>query len=810
MKCDTCLLTMGICMTLSSGALPSGATSNASAAGAFKNLGIASIRHGVVSDLPADSWERAMVTGNGVQGAMAMGRVTNETIVLNHAGLFLPLAAPFPPVNQARILPELRKLIEEGKFQAASDRIFAYGFEEGKNGDTWTDPFAPACSLQVGSPSRGAVRGYLRGTDFLTGVTGTRWEDDAGLHVRRLFVSRPENVVVLSLTGDRGVDCDLGFVLHDPAVGGAPPPMGEKGVREATADAEGGKGGGRLTFRAVYARRWPGSLQGCEVAARVIAKGGAVKAADGRLAVRGADEVLLLVRTTLSHDIEHSQLPAVCADLSKLGGRYEKLLAKHAAVHGEIMGRCSLDLGGSEADRSLAVTALFARSKVGALNPALLEKEFDAGRYLVLSSSGPAYPPNLQGIWGATWRPPWSGDYTQNGNLQTVVASGLMANMPETMEGFFSYLERQLPEYRENARRLFGARGIHIPHRTSTHGLNNRWIQSHPMTFWTAGAAWNAQFFYDYWLATGDREFLLGHALPWMKESAEFYEDFLYAGPDGKWVFNPSYSPENDASNTRSQAALNATMDLAAAKELFTNLVTVCEQLGIEGDKVPTWKRMLSNMPDYPVNADGAVAEWNTPMLKDNYAHRHASHLYGLYAGLPSDIASDPRLQEAFKVAIEKRMQWRRARNGADMAFGLCQLGWAAASLRQAETAYETVDWLGNNFWFEQSLVTTHNPWSIFNIDLAGGLPRIILGMLVQAEQGQIELLPALPKAWPAGAVKGVRVSGGFELDLKWKDGVLTEAAVHSLAGNPLRLRYGAARRDVELRKGRTFRWDGR
>ena len=738
-------------------------------------LGITALRHSVVSDVPAATWEKAMVTGNGIQGAMAMGRAPDETIVLNHAGLFLPLAAPFSTVNQARILPELRQMIEEGKFKEAGDRIFDYGLAEGKNGGTWTDPFVPACSLQVDMPQRGAPRGYLRGTDFSTGVTGTRWDDEAGLHVRRLFVSRPDNVVVLSLTGTNGVDCDLNFILHDPKVGGAAPPRPDA-VKDATAEAEAGEGGGWLTFRVSYTHRWPGSLQGCEVAARVIAPGGTTTAANGKLAVRGAKDVLVLVRTTLSRDIGQSQLPSLRAALGKLDGSYDNLLARHTAVHGEIMKRCQLDLGGSEADHRLTAPALFAKSRVGALNAALLEKEFDACRYLVLSSSGPEYPPTLQGIWGATWKPAWSGDYTQDGNLQTVVAGNLMANMPEAMEGFFHYLEVQLPDYRDNARRQFGTRGIHVAHRTSTHGLEDRWVRECPMTFWTAGAAWNAQFFYDYWLTTGDKKFLLEHALPWMKEAAAFYEDFLYAGPDGKWEFNPSFSPENNGKAPGcALAALNSTMDSAAARELFSNLVTVCGQLGIEHDNVAKWKGILARMPDYKINADGAVAEWNTPLLKDCYSHRHASHLYALFAGLPADIAANPALQAAFKVAIEKRMRCRRAKNGGDMAFGLCQLGWPAANLHDGKTAYETVDWLANNFWFAESLVTSHNIRSIFNTDIAGGLPRLILTMLVQSEPGRLELLPALPKAWPTGRVTGILCRGQVEVrELAWSPDAIT------------------------------------
>jgi len=733
-------------------------------------LGVTGPRHSVVSDVPAAAWEKAMVTGNGIQGAMAMGRTLDETIVLNHAGLFLPLYPPFSTVGQAKILPEVRRMFAEGKFEAAADRVFTLGKQEGKDGTTWTDPFVPACSLQVRTPQRGTPRGYLRSTDFLTGVTGTRWEDDAGLHVRRLFVSRPDNVVVMSLTGTHGVDCDLNFTLHDPNVAGAAPPPGPDAVKDAVAAAEASKDGGWLTFRVAYTRRWPGSLQGCEGTARVLATGGTTTAANGKLTVRGAKEVLVLMRTTLSRDIAQSQLPALRADLGKTNDSYDTLLARHAAVHGAIMKRCQLDLGGSEADHRLSTPALFAKSKVGALNPALLEKEFDACRYLALSSSGPEYPPNLQGIWGATWAPAWSGDYTQNGNLQTVVSGNLMANMPEAMEGFFHYLESQLPDYRDNARQLFGTRGIHVPSRSSTHGMLDQFLRECPVTFWTAGAAWNAQFFHDYWLTTGDEEFLLEHALPWMKESAAFYQDFLYAGPDGKWEFNPSFSPENNGKAPGfAMGAINSAIDTGAARELFTNLVSVCQQLGIERDNIANWQGILARMPEYKINTDGAVAEWNTPLLHDCYGHRHASHLYGLYAGLPADVAANPALQAAFKVAIEKRMQCRRANNGGDMAFGLCQLGWAATSLREAEPAYETVDWLANNFWFAESMVTSHNVRSIFNTDLAGGLPRIILTMLVQAEPGRLDLLPALPKAWPAGRVTGILCRGQIEVrELTW------------------------------------------
>jgi hypothetical protein len=407
------------------------------------------------------------------------------------------------------------------------------------------------------------------------------------------------------------------------------------------------------------------------------------------------------------------------------------------------------------------------KSTVENPSPALLEKLFDAGRYAVLSSSGGVFP-NLQGIWNGTWGPPWSADFTLNGNVQCVLAADLSGNLAECLLPFFDFLEEHLPESRDNARRLYGCRGIHVASRASTHGHNNHFDATWPMTFWTAGAAWASQFYHDYAIYTGDHEFLAKRAVPYMKEAALFYEDFLIEGADGKYLFSPSYSPENNPANNPSQACINATMDVAAARELFTNLIADCRQLGIETEGVSRWQAMLAKLPDHKINADGAVGEWATPLLEDNYGHRHVSHLYPLYAGLPARIAADDGLRQAFRVALEKRMEVRRRDNGGVMAFGLVQMGLAAASLRDADMARETVDWLANKYW-NTNLVSTHNPKELFNTDICGGLPAVLLAMLVDSGPGRIDLLPALPEQWPAGKVEGARCRGNIEVrTLQW------------------------------------------
>ena len=228
-------------------------------------------------------------------------------------------------------------------------------------------------------------------------------------------------------------------------------------------------------------------------------------------------------------------------------------------------------------------------------------------------------------------------------------------------------------------------------------------------------------------------------------------------------VFAPSYSPENAAKNTGSQAGINATMDIALAKELLTNLGAACETLNIEADGRRRWKDMLAKLPAYRINADGAVAEWAWPGLDDDYEHRHSSHLIPLFDGTPPDIAANPNLREAFKKALDMRMRHRLAQKEQEMAFGLVQLGQAAAGLREAKTAARIVDWLANEFWLP-SLAPTHNTRSIFNVDICGGLPAVVIRMLFQSELGRLDFLPALPGNGPRDGSRGCRDAGRSSL----------------------------------------------
>lgn len=730
---------------------------------------------GYFSERPATVWQDALATGNGIQGALVYGEPLDETVILNHARLFIPLHPPIPPVDTASQLPEIRRLLADEKYAEASQFVVNLSKKEGYGGKRWTDPYVPACDLRIKMSGAGATRDYRRSVDFSTGVATVSWTDDRGSFVRRLFVSRSADVVVLSLEGPAAaLSFDVSLAVRPAAGQGGwgPEKMFADGVRSAEASA----GPGWLAYQTTFKREWSGSIKGCDVFARVIPVGGSCRVFESSLRIDKADRVLVILRTVPRTGRNPSGPDSLREALAALPADYDALLAPHVAVHRQLYDRVRLDLGGSPADRALSSEKLIAKGASVPLLPALIERQFDAARFNILCSSGELFP-NLQGIWTGTWSPPWSGTFTTNGNVQVALSAALSSNMAECLEPYLRFHEAHLDEFRENARRLYGARGIYVPMQMSTHGFANHFDTTWPMTFWTAGAAWASQAFYDAYLYSGDLRFLADRAYPFMREAATFYEDFLLPGPDGKLIFNPSYSPENHAANTGQQAAINATMDLSACRELLENCIAAATTLGRDSERITRWRALLAKLPAYYMNETGAVNEWATPLLKDNDAHRHSSHLYALYTGLAPHVAADPALRKAFAAAIQRRMAVRReeakgrslnGRPPGEMVFGLALLGFSSASLRDADTTGEIMSWVTKGYW-RRNFVTNHNVGDVFNTDLSGGFPALLLRMLVDSQPGRLDLLPALPASWPDGRVEGVRARGQIEIrTLSW------------------------------------------
>ena len=539
--------------------------------------------------------------------------------------------------------------------------------------------------------------------------------------------------------------------------------------------------------------------------ARVHAEGGSIELADGKARLRNACGAIITARTIPDGDNTSSGLAAAMSELAVLPMDYDTLLREHAYIHGELFNRLRLDLGGEEPETGIYKNAepgaqnnaepevcsnanpevlsneeplaysneepvaysneeLMDQARMGGITPAFVEKMHDYGRYLLISSSG-KLPPNLQGVWNGIWTPPWSSDYTLNENLQMMMWQVLPGNMPELAKSYFNLIESFIDDWKMNAQLLYGCRGILSSPRSTTSGLTRHFCEDFPMMFWTAGAGWLAQMFCDYWQFTGDDAFLKDHTVPVLKEIALFYEDFLVEGPDGKYEFIPSYSPENTPSNTDNPVSINATMDIAVAKEVLANLISACEWLGIDKDDIPKWKDMLGKMPDYLVNGDGALKEWSHPAFEDDYHHRHSSHLYPVFPGFEVTSDGTPELYQACLRAAELRLT-----DGIEAitGWGLAHLANISARLKDGELGFRALSRIMAKFLLP-NLFTCHNEGFLFQMDANLGFSAAVLEMLVFSQIGYIELLPALPRSLAKGAADGILCRGQITLTkLQW------------------------------------------
>lgn len=733
---------------------------------------------GFVSTTPAATWEEGLISGNGTMGANVLSHPLDETVIFTHERMFLPMGPPTMPPDQSARLFEIRQLIDKGLYRPATQLQFDLS---GQQGFMYPDPFVPVFDLGITMNTATEVRDYSRSVNFETGETHVQWTDRNGTYDRTLFVSRADGIAVMKISGSKKglINCELKFKRRIPSdklrynyVEGTARRFSSH-IKDVKITAK----ENFINYEHSFSQAYPGSVQKVEGTAGVYVEGGNSQTTRESIIITGADEVLILIDLELVYDPTVTVLSDLQSSISSEKPDYQSLLDAHVAIHGEMFNRMKLDLGGGD-DHKKHTEELFEISTMDDINEALIEKEFDAARYNIISCTG-ELPPTLQGVWAGTMVPDWASDFTHNGNVPSAIASMLMGNNPELMLAYTSYIESIVPWMEINAKHLFGSRGVVLPSRSTTNGYNNALAGSFAGGFWVGGAAWAAHFFYDYYLYTGDEEYLRDHALPFMEKCAVFFEDYLYEGADGKYIFSPTQSPENTPGNTNSQGTFNATMDVAAAKELLANLITASKKMKVYQERIPKWEMMLTKMPEYMIDEDGMIKEWLTPKLENNDAHRHSSQLYPLYDGMSQEIADSPELQAAFKKSLVYKLDkhWRGKRSGF-MSFGLVQLGQAAASLGEADIAYECIGHLVNRFWLN-NMASMHNHKTLFNMDISGGMPAVIIKMLVASDPGVIQLMPALPSEWNQGSIEGVLCRGQVEIKLlEWNDSGLKASLV--------------------------------
>jgi len=759
------------------------------------------------SEKPSSSWENAFVTGNGKHGTMVLGSLQDERIICVHEELFIrgwdPAKITVP--TTADLMPEVRRLIEEGKERAAAVLLTDEANRQlcGMGAfQRWPLMPHPAFDLSIKNwkESLANITHYHRQLNLETGEALVDKQDITGKIEEAVFSSRTHDVNVIRLKASQGRKLNILLALKETP--GRKGTHFEHNLDSAFRSVNSSATSGWLMYQAAYSTT-PGGYDGL---ARVTLKGGRMTVDEESLKIEDAEEVLVVIRITPLADINLSDVSAVKKELSSLPDSYQQLLKPHSHAHGEMFRRMQLDLGCEDAWKTTSTEKMLAEAKQRGVTPLFLEQVHAMGRYLLISSCG-KYPPPLQGIWGGSWKPAWIGGFVWDSNLNLAISAASMSNLSECAESYCGYVESLLPGWRLNAKNYLGCRGFIVAHYNDpANGYLTHFNKKggFPWMFWAGGAGWNIRPFYEHAMLMGDRQFLEKRVFPLYREMAEFYEDFLAMGDDGLYHICPSISPEHGAAGKHSWLSKDATMDVAIVREVFTFLCRIGKEFHARPEDIQKWAFYLDKLPSYRINEDGALAEWVDEKYLDIYNHRHNSHLYPVFPGtelVGSDV--DTTLQKAAAVALDKRFAF-----DTSSAHGLIHVALQAARLKDPNKVRQNLDRFSKREYLYDGLVTSHEPaHGIYNLDAILSFPRLLMEMLVFTQSGQIDLLPAWLEDYPDGTIKGMKIYGGHTLDMNWKSGNLVSLTIHGGSDEMLECSYRGNKKQIQLKKNRTYRW---
>jgi alpha-L-fucosidase 2 len=725
---------------------------------------------GMCSTIPATAADNGLISGNGKMWIEMYGDPFAEQLVFNQENLIQPYKGkPLEAPNIADVLPEVRRLILAGEYKQALDLSLSRAAAEPTKPGTANLSPHPAFDMRIDTPGRHAVQDYLRTTDFESGEVKVMWRDQEGQWERRAFVSRPDNVVVQSLTAPTtGLGLNAELRLDTSEILHSGPPAGAAKGRTTIRIADGGgqplhlinPGAEELHFKRNFDAHHL-VLQGTYVVAqgnpgyasvtRVIANSGEVSVDGESLLLKGVRTLTLITRVGAYPELRQQDVDTLRNAVDQVPAMYDALLQRHRPGQAAVMDRVSLQFAGGEAEHAMSGEEMLTDQRLRfGYNSALLANMLDMGRYWLYARSGDVPP-----MWGHV-----------NINVNLQISGAVLGALPEAMQSYTHWVEAQLPDAETNAKNIFGARGaLFAIHPTERGGPLTHFDAGWPHQYWISAGGWMYSPIWDYYLATGDQTFLRDHVMPGLKDIGLFYQDYLQnTDHNGNYIFVPSYSPENYPRNAeRVPAVINATMDISVCREVFTHLIEAAQTLGEDTESIPRWKAILARLPPYLSDTDGSLKEWAWPTLAENQDHRHVSHLYGAWPGDEFTPDGAPELARAALLAARKRAQ------GNASAHGILHRGLAAARLKDPYLVNFDLKQLLDQGYVNPALTTMHNPYAIPSPDPQGGLPTLIMEMLVYSRPGVIGLLPAQPDSLSQGELKGVLCRTQARIDdLTW------------------------------------------
>lgn len=762
---------------------------------------------------PARLWEETLPLGNGRLGMMPDGGVFRENITLNDITMWSGTFDDTRNPDALKYLPAIRQLLLKGKNDEAQELMYKHFSCGGRGSNFGNGADAPYGSFQLlgnlqlrysfQDSSSQEYSDYERGLSLNRAMAWTQFRKGDVKYTREYFVSHTDDVIVIKLTADQKGKLDFDVAIDRPENFSC---YSNDGVVHMVGQLNNGTDGKGNRYLALM---------------KVVHEDGKQVADSAEIHVKGATTAYIFVSagTSLwSKDFETKVAGLMDAAVEQ---DYKMLNQRHVAAWRDKFDRVDLNLG--EAPDSLPTDQRLIRFKEKD-DPALVALYFQYGRYLMLSGTREnTLPLNLQGLWANTIKTPWNGDYHLNINLQMNYWPSEVTNLSELHTPLKNLIVGLVPSGQTTAQGFYGADGW------VAHMMTNPWYYTAPgeHASWGAtntGGAWLCEHLWEHYAFTQDKAYLQ-EVYPVMKGAAQFFLSSMIEEPTHGWLVTaPSSSPENAfyLPGTRKgvSVCMGPTMDVQLVKELFTNTIQSAGILGQDQEFAAELQQAIKKLPPMQISAKGGyLQEWLEDYEETEPHHRHVSHLFGLYPSNQISVTATPELAEAARKTLERR--------------GDAGTGWSRAwkinfwaRLQDGNRAYKLLKNLltpvadGGKIIYNgggtyPNLFCAHPP---FQIDGNFGGCSGIAEMLIQSQQGYIEILPALPEAWRNGRFKGLCVRGGGVVDVDWKEGkpvnmTLTARVDHtflvkipegikqvSLNGSPLDIENGFVR--LTLKQG--------
>ena len=712
-------------------------------------------------------------------GAMVFGGVPDERIQLNEDTVWAGEKRDRNNPAGHDALPEIRRLLFAGKPAEAESLADRTMIAVGRR----MPPYQTLGDLQLRFANQSRPTDYRRELDLDSALVRVTYRDGGARFTREIFSSAVDQVIVIRLTCNqpRRISFSATMTREQDAVAHA---AGDRVVLEGEAIARDPRHEQErkvgVKFRSVLLAR---------------SEGGRISHDGAQLKVENADAATLFIAVSTSfreRDLER--------DLAAALKPYAELRAAHLADYRKLFRRVSLQLGGPAPDLPELPTDERLKRAGAVEDPQLAALYFQFGRYLLISSSRPgSMAATLQGIWNDQLTPSWDSKYTININTEMNYWPAEVANLSELHEPLFDLVEAAREDGRRVARTLYGAGGFVIHHNTDIWG-DAVPIDGVKSGVWPMGGAWLSLHFWDHYDFTRDRQFLARRAYPVMKEAAEFLLDYLVDDGHGHLVTGPSLSPENDY-RTRdgvvARLCMGPYMDTEIAHTLFSRLIQAGQVLGIDPDFRKRLAAARDRLPAFQIGQHGQLQEWLEDFDEPQPGHRHISHLFALHPGNQITPRGTPELARAARVTLDRRL----ANGGGHTGWSRAWIINFWARLEDGDQAYENIVALLAKSTLP-NMFDSHPP---FQIDGNFGGTAGIAEMLLQSHAGEISLLPALPKAWPSGTVRGLRARGAVEVDIDWQGGKPTQVVLRGDGEHRIRLPGGSVT-TVKLTPGKGFK----